>query len=259
MDNQPTAPTNNITPAAAPAVAAPLPGVPDQWPGAFGAYKYSKQAVKLNLGTVISLLLLQIVFGGLIEWKLKSVGELIAYILGGLFAAALALTYIAGARGQRQPLGQALNKGLGFWLKMIGLNILVILSMIVSLLLLVIPFFFVFPRLVLANYFLVDKKMGVMEAYQASWAATKGNVSKVWGIIGATVLMGLLMVTIIGIPVAIYLLIMYSAVFVVLYEFLGKSQPVSAANPAATNQPIIPTQNNTAGTPPASPPALPIQ
>jgi hypothetical protein len=118
---------------------------------------------------------------------------------------------------------------------MIGLTILITLSLIVSFLLLVIPFFFVLPRLTLAEYFLVDKNMGVIEAYKASWNATKGHSLKVWGIYGAGILMALLCVTVIGIPVAFYLLIMYSAAFAVLYEFLNRSpatQPATAAAPA---------------------------
>jgi uncharacterized membrane protein len=123
---------------------------------------------------------------------------------------------------------------------MIGLFILIALSIVASAVLFIIPVFFVLPRLALAYYFLIDKHMGVIEAYKASWHATKGNAGKVWGIIGATILMALLMITIIGIPFSIYFLIMYSAVFAVLYEFLGKTQPTAPAAPAPAAVPAAP-------------------
>ncbi|HYH36447.1 MAG TPA: hypothetical protein VD706_03030 [Candidatus Saccharimonadales bacterium] len=221
--------------------AAALPGVPSSWPGAFGAYKHSKPAVKLNLVTLVVLWLVTILAGGLAESVFQNGGSsLINLIVGALTSAALALTFIAGVRGQRLAIGEAFSKAFPFWLRAIGLDILVGLSLLASLLLLVIPFFFVFPRLILATYFLVDKNLGVIDAYKASWNATKGNTGKIWGIIGVHFLIVLLMITIIGIPFAIYFFIMYSGVFGVLYEFLNKAQPASAPVPAKSAAPAAP-------------------
>jgi hypothetical protein len=239
--SQPTNSTGVATPAAAPAVV--LPGVPTTWPGAFGIYKYSKQAVRLNLGTIVLLWLIDIAVNGGSEWILKSPGSLVGLIVGSLVTAALALTWLASIRGQRMEIGEALSKAMPFWLKMIGLTLLVVITVIASILLLVIPFFFVFPRLTLSYYYLVDKQMGVMDAYKASWDATKGNIGKVYGIVGATILMALLMITIIGIPFSIYFLLMYSASMAILYEFINKTKravapapPVPAQAPPASAQ-----------------------
>ncbi|HUY85297.1 MAG TPA: hypothetical protein VMU97_02160 [Candidatus Dormibacteraeota bacterium] len=256
MDEQPAAPTvtppveaTPFTEPAAPATptaptASALPGAPDTWPGAFGAYKYSKQAVKINVGTVVVIWLADFVIGLLLEWKLKMLGQAITFLIGGLALVALNLTFISGVRGQRLSMGQALSNALPLWLKMIGLIILLYLSFIISALLLMVPLFFVWPRLVLAPYFLVDKKLGVMEAYKASWAATKGNVGKVYGIVGATILMALLMITIIGIPFSIYFLVMYGAAYAVLYEYINKKAgspvPVTAAAPDPTATAAVP-------------------
>ena len=217
--------------AAAPTVNASsaVPSVPASWPGAFGLFKHSKKAVKQNLGTLVVIWLLSILVSIILDTALKRPGSAASYVMDSLATAAFALTYLAGIRGETISTGEALNKALPFWLKMIGLNILVVLSVIGSILLLVIPFFFVLPRLVLANYFLVDQNMGIIDAYKASWAATKGHAGNVWGIIGVTILMALAAVTIIGIPFAIYWLVMYSASFAILYEFLRKSQPAAAA------------------------------
>jgi hypothetical protein len=300
MSEQPAAPANNVMPpnnpvtppadVAAPAALAesPLPNVPDTWPGAFGAYKYSKRAVKPNISTVVVIYLVDLMIGLLLEWKLKTSGQIITFLIGGLVTAALNLTYISGVRGQRLSIGQALSNALPFWLKMIGLNILVYLSYIISAVLLIVPLFFVAPRLALASYFLIDKKLGIIGAYKASWAATKGHVTKIYGIIGAVILMTVLMLTIIGIPFAIYFLVMYSAAFAVLYELINNKTglrvavavsdptamqvmpaaiaptgPVEPVQPAAA-VPAEPAQpepsNGTDGNPvppPAEPPSLP--
>jgi hypothetical protein len=277
MDEQPATPANNVMPpnnpvtppadVAAPAALAesPLPNVPDTWPGAFGAYKYSKRAVKPNVSTVVVIYLVNLVIGLLLEWKLKTSGQIITFLIGGLVTAALNLTYISGVRGQRLSIGQALSNALPFWLKMIGLNILLYLSFIISAILLIVPLFFVAPRLALASYFLVDKKLGIIGAYKASWAATKNHVIKIYGIVGVVILMTVLMLTIIGIPFAIYFLVMYSATFAVLYELInktGRPVAVTASDPTAmpgmpaaiaTTDPVEPVQ------PAAAVPAEPTQ
>jgi len=247
----PNPPIQQSPPAtAAPAPASPLPSVPSTWPGAFGAYKYSKQAVKPNVWPLVSLWLINLVISFVVELALKRIGEIIAIIIGSLLTAAILLVLIASVRGRHMSVGEALSEALPLWLKMIGLQILVVVSVVVSALLLIVPFFFVLPRLVLSSYFLVDKRMGVIEAYKASWAATKGNAGKIWGMIGATFLMVLLMITIIGIPFAIYFLLMYSAALAVLYEFLTKSgaapaptaaAPQAAASPPPAVPPVPPT------------------
>jgi hypothetical protein len=254
MDEEPKAPENeNTAPASEPApqpdnntpaeqpvdpapaafaaepapAAAVLPNVPDQWPGGFGAYKFSKQAVKLNLSAIVILWIVNALIGGGSQAVLKRSGGLASLVLGALFTAALTLVYIASVRGQKLEVGEALSRAVPFWLKMIGLNLLIVVSLIVSILLLVVPFFFVLPRLVLAPYYLVDKNLGVMDAYKASWNGVKGHAMQAWGIIA----MALLMVTIIGIPFAIYFLIMYSAALALFYEFLNKHQPAVAVAP----------------------------
>jgi hypothetical protein len=259
MDPQSSAPTNNASvtnsaapapPAAAPAT--PLNSIPDTWPGASGLYKYSKQAVKQNLGALIVIWFLNFGITIVIELFLKQIGEIIAIILGSLVTAALMLVLIASVRNQHVSIGEALSGAVPLWLKMIGLQILVGISVILSGILFIIPIFFVLPRLMLSYYFLVDKRMGVIEAYKASWHASKGNTGKVWGIIGMTILMALLMVTIIGIPFSIYFLLMYAGAFAVLYEFLNKTQPGTAAPAAASVAPAPPTASPMppAGAPP---------
>jgi hypothetical protein len=240
MDTQPTSPVGNTAQAPPTPAESVLPSVPATWPGAFGTYKYSKQAVKLNVGTLVALYVLALVVGGLLGFALKEVGQVISYLVDSVVAASFVIIFLAGIRGQRISIEQAVKDALPFWLKMIGLTILVGASLFASFILLIIPFFFVLPRLTLANYFLIDKKMGIVEAYSASWTATKGHTGKIWGIIGATILMALLMITIIGIPFSIYFLIMYSGATAILYSFIVKNPAVAAAAPNAAVAPSAP-------------------
>lgn len=193
--------------------------LPAEWPGAFGIYKYSKQAVTKNLGPIILATLL-LVFSSFVIERIFSdafiINQLLGWLAGAYFSVVLILLYLAGAKGRRRELGEVFGKAGSYFVNMAILTLLETLIAIVSLLLLIVPFFIVMPRLVLAQYFLIDQDMDAIEALKASWAATGGNVGKVWGIFGAIIAMALLIVLIVG----IYFLIMYSAAFAILYLYL---------------------------------------
>jgi len=222
----------------APKTEAAVSGAPSTWPGAFGSYKYSKAAVMVNVWTLIGIWLAVAVIGSILQRISPSVGGLLASLVDVVGTTAGILVLLAGVRGQKLAFSDAISQAFPFFLKMNGLGIVVVVTLIVSLLLLVIPFFFVLPRVSLAHYFLIDKDMGVMDAFKASWDATKGSAGKVWGIIGVTILMALLMITIIGIPFSIYFLIMYSGAYAVLYAFLNKTQPAAAPAAKAPAAPV---------------------
>ncbi|HVV26138.1 MAG TPA: hypothetical protein VHC21_03875 [Candidatus Saccharimonadales bacterium] len=202
--------------------------LPSQWPGAFKAYKYSKQAVKLNANAIVGWLIIEVLLSVIISGLGRSGGgapsrglfEVVSYLITPLFSAIITKTLIAGVRRQPVSFEAAFSRGASYWLNNLVLSILVTVTVIISLLLLIIPFFFVWPRLTLATYFLVDKNFGPVEAYKASWKATKGYVGRLYGILGAQIAMGLLALTVIGIPFAIYFLIMYSAAHAVIYELI---------------------------------------
>jgi len=210
-------------------VTLPLAG---KWPGAFGIYKYSRRAVLNNFDTLaviwITLIIVSIVLDVIFSSS-KSHGNPLSGLLGAFAAIGYTRVYIAAARGGKMSVSQAFQDPWILWLKYIVLEILVGLSLVVSLLLLIIPFFFVLPRLSLATYYLVDRNMGILEAYQASWNHTKGHAGMIWGIYGAGLAMALLMITIIGIPFAIYFLIMYSAALAVAYNYINGAEPAGAA------------------------------
>jgi hypothetical protein len=231
MDNNATAPAQEAT--TQPTTPFTLP---EAWPGAFGAYKYSRDVVRTNIGTIVGLILLSLVvsilFGGK-DASGRSGFSIVSDLVNVWVNAAMVVTFLAGIKSTKIGFVDALKKGGSLFLRFLGLSILSVIIIVLSLLALVVPFFFVAPRIVLAAYFLVDKDLGPIEALKASWNETKGHSGKVYGIVGASIVMALLVIVLIG----IYFLIMYSAVFAVLYAYLQANKssattPVTAEEPA---------------------------
>ena len=261
MEQTPQTPIANVpdpinspeTATSAPVQSAPSSGV-TSWPGAFKLYGLSRRTILVSLSTLILL----IVAGGVASFILSFLHPtpsptasfvdalrqsftgvaLIVQIAGLLLSAfvttARSYTVINSARGQRVGFNTALQKAVPLTLKVFVLSLLVGATYLVSFVLLIIPFFFVYPRLVLAQYFLVDQNLGILEAYRSSWKATKGNVGKVWGILGVGALMVLPVITILGAIVTVYLLFMYSAAYALLYHYVinRAAQSQSAAGPS---------------------------
>lgn len=208
---------------------ASFPTVPKEWPGAWGAYKHSKQAVKPVLwkvvGLYVGIMVVSIVFSTLFsETKAAFWSQLVAQVVAYVVSAMILILFLAGVKGKSPSIEDTLNKSLPFLVRFFLLSILTGLILVGSLLLFIVPFFFVLPRVVLAPYFLFDQNLGIIESLKASWNQTKGNAGKVWGTIGAEIAMSLLFITIIGIPFAIYFLVMYSAVQAVLYSYIAKQK-----------------------------------
>jgi uncharacterized membrane protein len=200
-----------------------------QWSGAFAAYKPSKEAVMTNISIILLIGLIafasQIVISIFIknEAIVQIASNIITYIVGPAYYIAI-LQGIAKNKVDLQP---TLQKGLSYFVQYFILNVLTGIILAASFIAFIIPFFFVMPRVILAPYYLIDKNMDAIAALKASWDQTKGHSSKVWGIIGASLVMALPVLTIVGIPVAIYLLIMYSAATGLLYKYITSTKPAA--------------------------------
>lgn len=220
----------------------PTPTVPSSWPGAFGLFKHSKAAVMLNVWVIVGLNLAAIVVSGLLsglgakDGQTRSWGELVANLVSLLFSVALTLVVLAGVRGQKMDFMTSLKKSLPFYVRALVLTILTIIISVISFILLIIPFFIIVPRISLAMYYLLDKNLGPVDALKASWHDTKGNVGKVWGIIGVNIVFAILVVVLVG----IYFLLMYMAASAILYMFLqaNNTTPEQPAQVAAPAEPI---------------------
>jgi uncharacterized membrane protein len=195
-----------------------------EWPGAFGAFKPSREVVRRSLSTVVLTLVIWLIASTILSSVLHRstfLNELVSVALGAYFTAAQVHIFLSGMHDKRVELGEAFRAAGSFFWNMLLLNILVALSVIGGLLLLIVPGLIILPRLVLAPYFLVDQKLGAVAAYKASWNATKGHSGKVWGIIGVAFLMALPTVTVIGIIATVYLWVMYAAVNALLYRYIS--------------------------------------
>lgn len=219
--------------------------IPITWPGAWHIYKYSKQAVKRNWGILLVLFIadsLVSLITHVILGKVPGLALLVNYLVSFIIQIVTIVILIACVRGRKISFGEALKSVKPILYLRYFCNILLLAFVLFgALLLLIVPFFIVLPRLLLTPYFLVDKNMGPLEAIRASWASSKGNVGKLWGIIGATLAMTLLVITIIGIPFALYFIFMYSAAYAVLYEYITQSE--NKTTPASV-APVVPTNGS---------------
>ncbi len=121
---------------------------------------------------------------------------------------------------------------------MLGLDILLGLSLVISFILLIIPGLFLLPRLILAPYFLVDQKLSISGALQPSWDQSKGHAGKAWGVIGVSILFGLLELVLIG----FYFSFIYGAAFALLYTFVIARHAATAGQAQAPAAPAVAPQ-----------------
>lgn len=216
-----------------------LENIPKEWPGAFGAFKYSKNIILLNLGNIFILNLINGFFGNFGN-NIKNIGLLlivffVSYIFIFFIQIALIINYFAGADNKKINLLDSVKKAQHYLFNFIMMNILRLIIIIFSIIALIIPFFFILPRLLLADYYLVDKDLGPVESLKASWTGTKGHALQVLSVIGAYIAMGLPLALLVLLILAskslafISLLIpaflatlvaifLYSAAFTVLYR-----------------------------------------
>lgn len=202
-----------------------------EWPGAFGLFKVSRNGVRKNIGPLLILIvgiyavsialsiILNLMFGKVAS---QIINQLLSFVISIFFAIAFVRITLASARQKRLELNDSVKiSGELFW-KMALLELLTLATVVGGFILLIVPGVIFACRLSMAQYYLVDKNLDVMDAYKASWRATKGNIGKVLGIFGVAVLMALPTLTIIGIIATAYLLFMYSAANALLYVYLSK-------------------------------------
>lgn len=198
------------------------------WPGAFAIFKPSLRTVAFNIWIFLAFYVLanaiQFVPDVLDIFSdstaLYVISTIISIVLAVLFGIGLTIVLLRAIDSQKVTFGEAFSESGAFFWKYLGLSVLLGFIALFTLLLLIVPFFIIMPRLVLAPYYMLDQKLGIIESLKASWEQTKGNVGKVYGIVGASIVMFLPVVTIIGIPVGIFLVVAYSAAFPILYKFI---------------------------------------
>ena len=205
------------------------------WPGAFGIYKYSKQAVMLNIGPLLILTLISIVasYSTYIFELIPGItgtfiGNVVSAVVSIFVGIAMIVVLIDSVRGKKSDAIEALKNSPQYFIKYFFASVLAGLIIIASLLAFIVPFFFIAPRMANVFYHLIDKDMSAPDAIKASWNSTEKNVGKVYGILGVYILIALLAITIIGIPFAIWFGIMYYAASTIYYEHTNKNTTTTA-------------------------------
>jgi hypothetical protein len=94
-------------------------------------------------------------------------------------------------KGEKPEIMELVKAGANKFLPLFGLGVVSIVIAAVSFLLLIIPFIFVLPRLVMAPYIMVDKNLGVMDSLSESFKLGKAFFGKIWGAIGVMILVAI--------------------------------------------------------------------
>lgn len=262
------------TPPAAQPTATQPGGTPGITPS-FELFNKSVEAIKFNLSTFLAFIgiIVALFFGsGLItgfivglsgtemygktyvdpETFLQVVGitlavTLIASIVVIILSPGITITILESARRNKISVGSAVQRGLPFVLRYVGLSILVGLAVAVGLLLFIVPGIIMLRRYFLAPYFLIDQNLGVLEAMQRSADSSKPYSGSVYGIIGVSILLGIAsgtlgMIPIVGAIAGMILTSAYMCAPGLRYLELKKLAGFPESTPASTQPPVHPQQ-----------------
>lgn len=187
-----------------------------QFPDAFSLLRPSANALMLNIWTFLGLLFIAIIFsvisnisGGQLDSPVMLFFYLVSLAASFIIAPAYTIAELRSADDKKIDLVDTVKQGLPYAIRMFLLQILTALVVLVGLLLLIVPGIIAIQRLLLAQYYLVDKDLGIIDAMKASAADAKKYPGAVWGLIGVLLVYMLLLFTILFIPVSIVLLVAY--------------------------------------------------
>lgn len=205
-----------------------------QLTGAFQLFEPSKKALLLNLKTFFLLMVIPLVFA-MIGLAASSLGgdenpeasftgiygifTAIGYILLILTAPALIITQLKSVRKEVVGPQETFKKGVPIIWRVLGLGIVTALIYAVSFLLLIVPFFFMLRRYILAPYYLIDRNLSIGDALKASAEDSKKYSGAIWGVIGVTILLSAInFIPLVGWLVYLVLSLIYGIAPAIRYE-----------------------------------------
>ena len=195
------------------------------WPGAFGIYNTSKKAILYNLLPILGLFAIAYGVNTFLSLVLKGIFFNILILLMTIpVSATLVYATLESVKGNTLNIGEAFSKTFSKAIDLIIASILMGIIAFVSIILFVVPFFFIFPRIYLTLFYILDKDMDAISALKSSWEDTRGSLGKIYGILGVTLLIFLPSITIIGIIATVYFNLMYYAASAILYMHLTKQK-----------------------------------
>lgn len=207
----------------------PVPtSISSGYPGAFGLFKPSSQAIRLAFVPLLLIYVILFAIGiivGLFSGGNESIANALSSILNIvtqiITIPMFSFILVYAVRGTRKELRESFEYATQNIVRFLIANLLAGLAIIGGLILLIIPGILIAMKFSMVNYILVDNpKMSGTEALSKSWDMTKGQMGKIFGIIGVSLLMLIPVVTIIGIIATIILLVLYAAATTVLYNYL---------------------------------------
>lgn len=237
------------TPVAPPAPAAspqPTPAAvasSNEWGGGWKALKAAFEGVRQNpapflvyAGITVALDLVAIAMSGNNDQSQKDSRNLLQ-LIDLLFLVYLALYQLGIADGRKISVKGCFSFRPKQWLYSIIALIIFGLSIAVSAIGLFIPIIWFIPWFLFAYYVIVDQDMGPIAALKESKRLAKDHKSKVWGLIGITILVMiplilLLLIPFVGLVVSPLLGVVSGGATAILYRWLQKAGPTAA--PAAT-------------------------
>ena len=179
-----------------------------EFPSAFSLFGPSWEAVKLNIGTFVLLIvsamvavaaavILGLLVGGLLKdtpallYPLIALVVIAAFVFLMVVSPAMVFTQIKAAQGVKVTTDEALRMGRKFLWRFFGLSILISLIILGGLILLIVPGLFMLKRYFMAPYYLIDKDLSIGEAMKASAEAGQKYAGAIWGLIGVHLVIGL--------------------------------------------------------------------
>ncbi|HLB66161.1 MAG TPA: hypothetical protein VJJ78_01005 [Candidatus Saccharimonadales bacterium] len=171
-------------------------------------------------------------FGGISGLPTYSVVALVTF--GVLFFVAAfvvslivqAMTFaleLEAAKGRKPSLGSLWQAGKKYWLRLIGLFIVIALAVVAGLILLIVPGIIMVRRYFLAPYVMIDQDLGIMDAMRKSAELSKPHSGYIWSVIGVFILLSITSVIPVFGPIASFILFsLYSVAPALRYLELKK-------------------------------------
>lgn len=150
----------------------------------------------------------------------------VAFLLASTFFYVMAMVLaLRTIDDQPSTPSQLFSIGSKFWLREIGLFIVVGLIILVGLILFIVPGIFAIIRLYMSSYILIDRDLGIIESIKASNQLAKDNMGPVTAVIGVYILisiaLGLLeIIPVFGIIVSTVAAIGFSLIVALRYREL---------------------------------------
>lgn len=163
---------------------------------------------------------------------------ILIFIVAGIFLLAMSTSLeLRASKNEKPSFDTLFQTAKKFWLRQLGLFIVMGFIITLGLLLLIVPGIYAIGRLIFAPYVMFDKDLGIIDSLKASANLTKGNAGPVWAAIGLTILFGIGAGIVGGLPVfgellSTLIIIVFSLILVLRYRELKAAFP-GKAKPAA--------------------------